>query len=636
MAFFSKLLFLAFFSTLYSCVGVVEQKDLPITKGFEGTRNPVQFLGVHDAIAISDTAVEVYFFPANLRAEDITYIINFDGNTTPITIPGVNLRPDYRGLLSHTVRGLNINTTYNFSVQAKDQFENVSTSNERRSATTFSNVTANFVGVSNIRNVPGADGLTALLVEWPEAQRLGTDFSPKDGDVTSYIITLVDSDQLTPGDMNDQSFGEPARKVVVVPGTQTSRVVNGLQPGTTYHVQVRAVHDAFSEFGSIPTYKLEQNNYYLTATTLSSDSEGIIYDASVVSAARLNGSAGLNSVSVTWDRANGGFDHYRVYYNNTETTTFSTASHLNTTCDGPTTPGVNVPCKKLSFNASQTTISGLSPLTNYEVNVVICVDIDCSQRFLFERREAFTDPGIAIFGGITSVEGPKDASRLDRVFINISTPDVSSGNIDGLLVEIQPRTEDSIDEPVLLNHPLDSSLNTTDFEVLNFEFSTATSVEITGVNPLSAEEYCFKVFPFIYVDGAVEEQRGSFGERCVLISLDAPSQDQFTGVASSFFDDATNTFEAAWVPPTRGLFDQYIVYLRTDGGAFSFAQAVAGDSNYLRYEVSKDDDSWSVAFLPSGNYSVGILTYFSGIADANDPGKGYSGFNNNIATFTVP
>lgn len=609
---------------LGSCVGVIEELNPPVTKGASVDLPRINFSGIHDVVPIANDKAEVFFFPADGDVRDLTYIVSYDGAPTPISIPAESLRPDYRGLLKVTVRGLEVNTIYNFTVQVKHSNGQTSDTPKSLNARTFANTTANFFGIGNVRNTAGTDGLTSFSVSWPEAERRGTVFVPNEIDVVEYVITAVDSEFLTPGDLNNKSFDRPFRYEFIVPGTQSSRVINSLRPGREYHVQVRAVHSGFKDFGSIPGYKAEENSDYITISTLSTDSSGVEFDPSNITAVRFNGSLGLTSIEVEWDNAVGAFDHYRIYYNPTSQT-FTSSSAIGVNCLATTA----IPCKKVRFDRNYTIVTDLVPLSEYEVNVVICVDIDCSNFFLFERKTTVTDPGIAIYGGVTNILNPRIPSRLDEIYLRTNPPDITSGNIDGLLVEVKARAASSgPSTDTILNHPTEP--NTSNLTVSEFEFETVTEVAVRGITLNSPEPYCFSIFPYVYIDDELEEQRTNEVVRCHSPQLETPDSDQFSGLDDMLVDIDFGTVDLFWSSPSSGLAAQVKVFIRIGSGQFNFSEAISGNPNYITYTLPISETQLTIPFLPSGTYSFGALTYIDALDSSTDPGAGYSEFNQSI------
>jgi hypothetical protein len=606
------------------CVGVIEQLAAPITKGASTELPRINFYGVHDVIAIANDKVEVYFFPAVGEVRDLTYIISYDGAPNPISVPAENLRADYRGLYRYTIRDLEINRVYNFSVQVERVNGQRSDSTRSINVRTFSNLTANFFGIGSVRNTAGTDGLTSLAVSWPEAERRGTIFVPNELDTIEYEIVVVDSEFLTPGDFNNREFDRPLRYVFRVPGVESSRVINGLSPGREYHVQVRAIHQGFLDFETLSGYKREENNSYITISTLSTDSSGIEFDPSNITARRFDGALGLTSIQVDWDQAVGAFNHFRIYFNPTSTT-FTAVGAIGVNCLASSV----IPCKKVRFDRYSTIVTDLLSLREYEINVAICIDIDCSNYNLFERKTAVTDPGIAIYGGISNILNPRNVTRLNEIYLQTEPPDVTSGNIDGLLVEVKARADvNGPSTDVILNHP--TIPNTSNLSLGDFDFETVTEFVVSGIVTGSPDPYCFSAFPYVYEDSILVEKRENEIIRCHNPQLEVPTIEQFAGLQDILTDNFTNTVDLFWESPSGGLASQIRVFVRSDGGQFNFSQAVSMNAAYTMFTVGISETQLTIPFLPPGNYSFGVLTYTNALASPDEPGDGYSEFNLSI------
>ena len=200
--------------TLVSCVGVVEDKNIPTTKSSDNSVIPLAFDGIFDAIAVGHNKVDVFFFPATGGSGNFSYLITYDGIAAPISVPGEVLRPDYRGLFKYTVNGLEINKLYTFQVQARDistDQQSFNTANFK--ATTFSNKTCDFTGIVTAFPLPGSEGLNAIKVTWHFGYPSWNCDFPDEQDPIQYVITVIDADALSPGQMNDTTFGPPLRRV---------------------------------------------------------------------------------------------------------------------------------------------------------------------------------------------------------------------------------------------------------------------------------------------------------------------------------------------------------------------------------------------------------------------------------------
>ena len=611
------------------CVGTVEDANPSVTKGSTTTQAPLIFNGIYEAVSIADEKVDVFFYPASGDNTDLTYQIYYDGLETPISVPATTLTKDYRGLLKYTVTGLSINTNYSFKVQVKNLEGNSSESTNTATVQTFSNVTCDFAGISNVRNLSGEDGRTALRVEWPAARKEGSDFVSKNLDPEQYEITLLNTESLTPEAFDDDYFGEPDRKVVYVDGDKIYHQVNGLQEGTEYFVRVRCIHYEYLSNGADSSYKKEENSDYYVAETLSDDLSSIDVDLSTFQVSV----ASFNSINASWEAAEGSFQEYRIYYHNLDDDALAWASFKTSksdVCSGEDSINDNWFCKKVDYDKTSTVIADLDSLANYEMYLVICLSSDCSnsESLVYETDSPYyIYPGVATFAGITNIENPRNYWAIDEIYLTIATPDYSTGILDGLIVEMKARSAGPTAD-TQLNNP--DGGNTTDYQVAEFDYTTDTEITITGIDATSSEQYCFSVLPYIYNNGEVEIDRDAESISCLIPAIELPTIDEYEGIDSGSVvaNTVTNSLTVSWSAPSGGVYDSYIVFIKevSDGSSFSFTDAVAGSSEYTAVEVPYGTLSKTLSFLPDGIYRVGVLAYYSAE-------NKYSDFNNNIYLF---
>ncbi|WP_372655360.1 fibronectin type III domain-containing protein [Halobacteriovorax sp.] len=631
-----RILLFAFYylslNCLVSCVGTVEDLDPASTKGINVGGSDIAFDGIYDVEVIANDKVEIYFYPSQLDARDVTYVISYDGLSIPKAVPGASLRPDYRGLLKYVLTGLDTNREYTFVVQAKDESGTESNSTLVKKARTFSNQTANFLGIGDVKNLPGFDGRTALKVEWPAAERIGSIFVPKEQDPIQYEITLLDSDVVTPVAFDDDVFEEPTRKVVFVGGEKISHQVNGLQPDTKYFVRVRAIHSGMNDYGADPSYSAEQNNTYILASTLSDDISSLEVEQDSFEVEIPSGGAGLYSLSTKWKAAEGSIDHYRVYYKkSSEGSAWSFyKSSRDEICSGPEVSDSSWNCTSISFEKESFTIADLTPFTDYDINLIACATRNCEAGNFVEYNSSppyKTNPGHASFGGITEIIGAKYYWSLNEYYLQLTPPDFNSGVADGILVELKERsTGPSVD--TFLNHPDNPS--GLDISVANFDYRAATEITISGIDLNETVPYCFELVPYYYDNGVIVENRNNPVTRCKLPQLEVPTLEDFTGLDGAVLDSSTSTVNLTWSAPLQGVYEGYRLYVRIDGGTFNFSDATSGDANYMSIDIPYGQTSYQAPFLANGNYTFGILTYYT-----SDGTELFSEANTNTQTITV-
>ncbi|MBY0414952.1 MAG: hypothetical protein K2Q18_12350 [Bdellovibrionales bacterium] len=607
-----------------SCVGTVQSVDPTPTKVSSSKDATLStFEGIYSAIAISNGKIEICFNPMPGNVDKFTYIISFDGQQIPTYVSANSLKPDYRGLVKYTVSGLDSNKKYTFQVQVRDiQTQIQSSNNVKVSATTFANVTANFYGISEVRNLSGASGLNGIEVLWPEAEVKGTDVFKNDVDPIEYKITVIDSTFLNPGNMNDTSFGEPVRKVISAAGNQRNLIINGLKSGTKYYVQVRAIHHGYTANAANAYYKVEENTNYLEIITYTEDLASLNFNNNSFFLTWPNGSGGLYALNGNWTIPTGNFDHYRLYY--AEKGTINVNSFLNTQdvdslCFGTETQDTKVSCVDAMSSASTASITGLKPNTAYDVVLAVCISVNCerTKRVISTTQSKTTTPNIANFQGITTIEVSNDISNLNTLQLNFLQPDFTTGNISGFLVDFYGNNPDST-TPTALN---DSSvINSTSMTVDGFDYLNATSITLRGVDYSSTDQQCYMVYPFSYTSAGTKTiSKSGLTPVCITPVLRGPTAAEFEGFSSSpdLCDKTLSQVSLFWSRPNKGIFDQYeIFYIKSSTTTFSFNDAINWETNpnYHRILVDESLNSYTLTNMATGAnavYQIGILSYYN-------------------------
>lgn len=593
------------------CVGTIKDANSIKTMSQDkGDVNVSDYKGIEAVVAIADTKVEVFFpevsYSGNIS--DISYVIRYGGQQVPLYIAANSLKKvqRYNGngekVLSYkaTVSNLQADKVYEFNVEVMNiKNGSVSSNNSYIPVRTFSNATARFDGIQEVKNLPGNKGINGILVLWEEALKLGTSISKNPVDPYQYQITVLDGS--TPGlaygpaDMNNESITGEGRKIYTIEAGNRQMEINGLKAFTKYYVQVRTIHEGKKEFPNDDTYKVEQNTGYLEITTYDPSKDPIITNKDSLTHQYPAGVEGLTAVNLGWINPVGVFDHYRIYYseNNTSPT-------INAIC------GAN--CEVV--NATNTTykLVGLQPKKNYYITLVVCVDSTCLPKNLsYTRVMHSTNPPILVgYKGIQTIDTAKNISSLENLFLNLSLPDFNQGYVAGIDFFGCHSTTAS---ECVINEGGDLLSTTTDISIEpDFDYINNGVMKVGGIDSSSDYPYCFVAIPFVYDETLTKKYVESplSIPRCKVPEVKAPS---FAG-----FDTSTNCDILKWQTPTSGVFDVYEIYYRKKVNIQSPMLPLTELGNtYQRTIVAGDKIQYATSQLEleiGGVYDFGIRTLY--------------------------
>lgn len=605
-----KLSLIVCFSTLLvSCVGTVQESNSNITDIGSAYNPVVSFSGIHTATAISDTKVEVFFYPASGGSGKYIYDLYVGNNPTPISIPSDILKPDYRGLLRTTVTDLARMNTYVFTMQARDQKGNgISTNVVPKSATTFTNRVSDFLGVSSATNMPGQDGKDSLLFRFTPASDNDLIFNDP-WDPKTYELVVVDAERLTPADMDYDLTSSQGRWVFQwahdKDNTVNQYVAKGLLPKRKYYARIRVIHNGSVEDIYNPHLRSELNTNYVEISTLSDELADIDFDRSSLFVSILSGSLGLTSVRATWKQVEGVFDHFRLYYS--KKGEGATTSPLPALCltETQSDPLETIFCKKVSYLSTSTQITGLIPYTEYEFVLLVCQKTTCipTERLPSTFRYATTDPA-TIFNGVLKLEssGNLDGSQSIKVFYE--DPNIIGGYFDGLILKMR-RTLDGSDSEVEIT---DST-----FPVYHrpFDPMSTTEIKVDGIDYLTTEPYCFRLYPYKWNDdGTQRREITNENWKCIIPKIEPPTAQSFIGVDSGSTQREYVTVK--WSAPETGFYTNYVLFWRS-GTVFNWGEALAAFSGTMNsYDflvLDAEDLEYTLSGFPNGQYVFGVLTY---------------------------
>lgn len=608
-------LFISCLFFLASCVGTVVETSSNITDIGSDYTPVIHFDGIHSVVGISDTKIEIFFYPASGGSGKYIYDIYRGNNPTPTSIPSDILTPDYRGLLRHTVIGLEQLNTYTFNIQVRDQLTNgKSTNNQVKSATTFNNRVADFLGISSASNMPGQDGKDSILVRFTPAPHSGS-LSDEEWDPKSYELVIVDADRLTPADMDTDFTTSQGRWVFKwdydKDNSINQYVAKGLLPKKKYYVRVRVIHRASVDDIYRPNLKGEMNTKYVEITTLSDELADIQFDSSSFFVSILSGGLGLNTIRATWNKVEGVFDHFRLYYSKKGGGV--TGGSLPELCltETQSLPSETIYCKKSHYTATSTQITGLLPYTEYDFVLVVCQTTEClpHQRIVSSPKSVTTDPA-TIFNGISLIETSTHIEGSEMIIAHYEDPNVIGGYFDGLILKMR-RTLDGSDAEIEITE------NSTPVYHRPFDPMNTTEIEIQGIDYLTDQPYCFRLYPYKWNDTMTERREiANENWKCFIPKIEPPSASSFPGLEAGSTQREYVTLR--WPEPSQGFYTNYVVFMRP-GNVFNWGDAMAAfagvDNGYDFWMIDGSDLTTTISGLPSGQYIFGILTYHLYISD---------------------
>ena len=169
-----------------------------------------------------------------------------------------------------------------------------SLSEEKRSAKTFPNRTANFNGVQSVVHQPGPDGMNFIKVSWSPAERESSGLIPLPADVAKYEVTVLSATRQL-SDFDNEFLGNEDRKVVYFNDGVNFGVIGGLQAGDTYYARVRAIHHEYYDLLETDEVRHEENNKYVEITMLTNDATSVIFESDLFSVTKADGVEGLTT-----------------------------------------------------------------------------------------------------------------------------------------------------------------------------------------------------------------------------------------------------------------------------------------------------------------------------------------------------
>lgn len=407
---------------LTSCVGTVEDIE-EIVNSKEVQDVKIDFNGIVDCYAISQDKIEVRFADAiitkgNVTSADLVYQAFLNGNFNfPVNSNKIeNLRIDDENFYHLTIGGLTRNTSYSLSVKALDPSTNtIDTNIQTCNVRTLDEEYPLFDGLETVEPTPGVAGQTEVTLKWnsaiPAKFILGS--IPADGyKIKKYKIYW----STVSGKLEDLSLFTEIIEDSVNP--ITSYKVTGLLPGSNYYFLVRAEDESLRE---------EQNIKILSART---NLPAVTTFNGIKTVSVPKTKSGYTSLNVTWDKASGDFNRYRIFAVPASSPSFSA-------------PAVNpnsstfLKADVTNVEATSAIIPGLNQEEEYAVFVVACMfDNGTNSCTTYDGEDVklteTTIPPLAPYAGVGSIDKLPGTAGLSAIKLFWNPPAVSQGVCDSI------------------------------------------------------------------------------------------------------------------------------------------------------------------------------------------------------------
>lgn len=631
---------LIFTMILTSCVGTVADKNSQLSKiNASNSNGSFSFEGIKTATGVSHDKIELIFEPATGEPSDLVYEIYVNNSNIPIKIGGASLAINASGDYYFTVTGLALQTTYNFNMRvvasgAPSEVVKLDPL-ESRSATTFSNETADFAGITSLSLGAGTSGKDKLIVKWVPAVTLGTVSRPRPRDPTAYEITYIKS---TAGaaigggirNINNSNLAAAdGRFVIQVPATigsppaPRSEATLSVDPNTFYYVQVRAIHKGYDNYSGIdPLYKREENKRFLgKKTNIAGQTLSFLATNEFINIKNPEGKESLSRLDLDWFPASGDFDHYRVCYTRIAEPGFQPPIGVdylqdaivppNTEKDidiimNNATPVTNY-SKCITVNAATTNIripdnnpvdppnSTVDFVTHayYQAKIIACVDVACTERKISNVLTRKVISNVTPFNGILSVLNPltADSSQaLSTVTLNFDAPIVSSGFMNRFSLYCYDPAD--LTQRVELDIKLAGNTSSSTIARCNgikniqqikmdeplsyYENITSLQLELPIID--GSARYCFSLHPWIKHPIIDQNEINKAVVKCFTPEIKTPTVAQFPGSdKNNTCKNPTRDITVTWPEPSGGLYTDFLIAFREKkvGDSFNFNDAIA-------------------------------------------------------------
>lgn len=606
-----NVLLLSTLAFLTSCVGTIKETSSQITNIGSNHMENISFAGLHLVSPIADTKAELFFYPAGGGSGKYIYDIYVGNAPNPISVPSDILTPDYRGLLRYTVPGLSRMSQNQFKIEARDQMSNGFTNTGViKTASTFPNRVCDFNGIGSVSNMPGQDGKDSIMVRYTTATTSGS-LTPQEWDPIRYEMIVVDAEKLTPADMDlNLTTGDGLWVFSWNHANNMNQyIARGLLPNRKYYARIRCIHKNSTADVYTPNLRSELNTRYAEISTLSDNLADIQFDGSSFEVSLVNGSLGLTTVQTTWSQAAGVFDHFRLYYSKAGGGVSTGPLPEICLSEALSPPTATIFCKKIPYDATSSLIAGLEPYASYEFQLAVCQTNSCTatplQRILGQVREITMDPA-TLFNGIKTIEASTHINGSEIITLTYEDPSQVGGYFDGLILKMR-RTNDGSDAEVEITDA------TFPISYRTFDPMNSTTVIIEGISYLSADPYCFRLYPYKWNEDR-SERREIVNEnwRCVNPKIEPPTSSSFPGITTGTTTGEYVTLN--WNPPEHGFYTNYVLFWKKNSASLNWGDALSsfntGDTSQYNYIMLESDETTiTLQGFESGSHIFGVLTY---------------------------
>lgn len=624
----SKFIFFTTSLLLLSCTGTVENVAKENTLTEKKEKSDVEFAGVQLVKPISHNKLEVYFFPATGGSGKYSYRIFFGGEPVPAVTSSDILNTDYRGLLMFTLTGLDSARDYIIRVDVVDQITGRETKTTAMvTAKTFASKVSDFYGLSEVSNLPGIDGIDSIKVRWVHAECFDPLRCDQPSDPASYEVILLDRTNKgrSPADFDNRDLAYADGRIVKTIGfdpATNSTTVRGLQGDTEYYIIVRSIHNNSLDDFNNPQLRGELNNSYLQIKTLSNNLASINFDTSSLLLSKFSGEDAFNSLQADWTPAVGVFDHFRLFYA-TDAANLS-AGTIPTACQNTFAIGDNatttILCKKVNSTGASAVVTDLLAQTTYDFILVLCQNVECSpgNRIIADKKQSSTEGEDPVFGGINSILLADSPTNLNSLYLEFTPIDFSVSSIDGYVVEYKSNPDPSVGAEYAVLEDIDPDYTVGNLSIESFDYLTANTIEVVGVEYYSTNTYCFRIFPFVYDSNGDKVFYENDNWSCINSpEYISPTAQQFAGLQQTITQSTQVTLR--WNPPAGGIYEVYELYYVNRSSGLSLFGSIPIDldnnntsSNYGRFLVHGNQTELTLSGFEDGDeYQFGILTRFN-------------------------